>query len=115
MKKYRVKINGKVFEVVLEQVEETSEEIKTVSKEEVREKEKSSNDASVEILAPIQGNVIDVLVKQGDKVKKGDVLLLIEAMKLENEVNAINDGEVVELLVKKGDSVTTNQLLVKIK
>ena len=60
-------------------------------------------------------NVINVLVKVGQKVKKGDVLLLIEAMKLENEVNSPFDGEVVEVLVDKGSSVTSDQLLMKIK
>lgn len=114
MKKYRVKINGKVFNVELEAIEESVETIKEAKplKEEVKE---TSFEGGVEILAPIQGNVIDILVKKGDKVKKGDVLLLIEAMKLENEVNAISDGEIVEILVNKGQSVSTNQLLVKIK
>ena len=114
MKKYRVKINGKVFNVELEAIEETTESIKEV--ENIKKESRESNvEGSIEILAPIQGVVIDVLVKKGDRVKKGDVILLIEAMKLENEVNAINDGEVVDVLVKKGDSVSTNQLLVKIK
>ena len=116
MKKYRVKINGKVFHVELEAIEEVNEpvkEVKQVKEEKVNKEAKV--EGCVDILAPIQGNVINVLVKTGDKVKKGDVLLLIEAMKLENEVNAISDGEVVEVLVKKGETVTTNQLLVKIK
>ena len=75
----------------------------------------SSSTNLVEVVAPIQGNVIDVKVKVGDKVKKGDVLLLIEAMKLENEVNSPSDGEVAEVIVSKGQQVTTKQLLLKIK
>lgn len=114
MKKYRVKINGKVFHVELEAIEETNESVKE-AKPIKEEKKETLLEGCVDILAPIQGNVINVLVKKGDKVKKGDILLLIEAMKLENEVNAINDGEVVDVLVKKGETVTTNQLLVKIK
>ena len=74
-----------------------------------------ANNECIEIFSPIQGNVINVLVSKGQKVKKGDVLLLIEAMKLENEVNSISDGEIVEVLVEKGQSVSNNQLLVKLK
>ncbi len=115
MKKYRVQINGKTFDVLLESVEEVKG---SIQKEEVKEQkveEKKDNVEGREILAPIQGNVIEVLVKKGSKIKKGDVLLLIEAMKLENEVNAPVDGEVVEVLVQKGQMVTANQVLIKIK
>ena len=61
------------------------------------------------------GKISKLYVKVGDKVKKGDVLLLIEAMKLENEVNSPSDGEVAEVIVSKGQQVTTKQLLLKIK
>ena len=114
MKNYRVKINGKTFNVVLEAVEEVEESAVKEKKVEM-EKVITTVEGSVDVLSPIQGNVIDVLVKKGQKVKKGDALLLIEAMKLENEVNAPNDGEIIDILVNKGQSVTSNQLLVKIK
>ena len=124
MKSYKVKVNGKTYEVQLESVDEvktesaTSSEAKTkeAPKKETSKKASSSSSTNlVEVVAPIQGNVIDVKVKVGDKVKKGDVLLLIEAMKLENEVNSPSDGEVVEVIVSKGQQVTTKQLLLKIK
>ena len=124
MKIYKVKVNGKTYEVQLESVDEvktesaTSNEAKTkeAPKKETSKKASSSSSTNlVEVVAPIQGNVIDVKVKVGDKVKKGDVLLLIEAMKLENEVNSPSDGEVVEVIVSKGQQVTTKQLLLKIK
>ena len=124
MKIYKVKVNGKTYEVQLESVDEvktesaTSSEVKTkeAPKKETSKKASSSSSTNlVEVVAPIQGNVIDVKVKVGDKVKKGDVLLLIEAMKLENEVNAPSDGEVAEVIVSKGQQVTTKQLLLKIK
>ena len=113
MKKYKVKVNGKTYEVLLESVEEVNATIaSTPKKEEV--KVESSKEGK-EVLSPIQGVVCNVLVKPNQKVKKGDVLLLIEAMKLENEVNAPFDGEVVEVLVSKGQNVTSKQLLLKIK
>lgn len=115
MKKYRVKINNKVFDVVLEEVEEVKGNIK--EEKDVKKEEKSINkiEGVEEVVAPIQGNVIDVKIKPNDKVKKGDVLLLIEAMKLENEVNAPRDCQIVEVMVNKGESVSANQVLVKIK
>ncbi|MGN1344357.1 MAG: biotin/lipoyl-containing protein [Traorella sp.] len=124
MKIYKVKVNGKTYEVQLESVDEVKteaaapSEVKTkeAPKKETSKKASSSSSTNlVEVVAPIQGNVIDVKVKVGDKVKKGDVLLLIEAMKLENEVNSPCDGEVAEVIVSKGQQVTTKQLLIKIK
>lgn len=116
MKIYKVKVNGKTYEVQLESVEEVKGSVQEkVPSKQVEQKPVSSSSEGKEILSPIQGNVVNVLVKVGQKVKKGDVLLLIEAMKLENEVNAPFDGEVVEVLVNKGQNVTNQQLLVKIK
>ena len=115
MKKYKVKINNKVFDVVIEEVEEIKGTIKEESKVKKVEKIVNQIEGTSDILAPIQGNVIDVLVKPNDKVKKGAVLLLIEAMKLENEVNAPRDCEIVDVLVNKGETVSTNQVLVRIK
>ena len=117
MKKYRVKVNGKTYNVVLESVEETVEAVTEEKKETVKKEETVEKDTSntTNVFAPIQGNVLNVLVEKGKKVKKGDVLLLIEAMKLENEVNSPVDGEIVDVLVNKGQEVTNNQILVKIK
>ena len=114
MKTYRVKINGKTYNVQLEAIEETSG---TLAKEEVIRKEESgvSTKEGEAVVSPIQGNVLKVLVKEGQKVKRGDVLVIIEAMKLENEVNAPRDCEIVEVCVYKGQTVSSDQVLVKIK
>ncbi len=56
----------------------------------------------------------DPYVKVGDKVKKGDVLCLIEAMKLINEITAENDGEIVDICVQNGQVVEFSQILFKI-
>jgi len=63
------------------------------------------------ILSPIPGKVVALKVREGDRVRKGDVLLIVEAMKMENEIRAPRDGTVKELLVSEGSSVSIGQPL----
>ncbi len=63
----------------------------------------------------IPGSILKIMVKEGDKVKKGDVLLQLEAMKMSNNLIAPIDGKVIKLHVKQGDMVHKNHLLVEIK
>jgi biotin carboxyl carrier protein len=71
--------------------------------------------ASGGIVAPMPGKIVDILVKPGDAVAAGDVVLILEAMKMENELCAINKGVVKEVLVHKGDAAQGGQLLVTLK
>ena len=61
---------------------------------------------------PRPGNLIDVKVKAGDSVKKGDVLVVLEAMKMENEIMAPHDAKVAQVLAAKGATVNTGDVLV---
>ena len=70
---------------------------------------------SVEVLAPMPGKIIEVLVNVGDKVSEDDELLILEAMKMENPVYAPADGVVKEIRVKKDDTVDSDQLLIIIE
>lgn len=114
MKIYKIKVNGKTYRVELEAIEEGASAPKEAKKEEPKKVATPSSDAQ-QVLSPIQGTVVNVKVKPGDVVKKGDVLLLIEAMKLENEVPSPFDGEVVEVLVSKGQNVSAKDVIVTIK
>lgn len=119
MKIYKIKVNGKTYKVELESVEEVAGENKPVeAKKEVAPAPKAvaapSGDGQ-KVIAPIQGTVVNVKVKVGDNVKKGDVLLVIEAMKLENDVVSPFDGQVAEILVSKGQSVASKDVVVTIK
>ena len=67
---------------------------------------------AVTIKAPMPGNIIKVNVKPGDAVKKGDVLVVLEAMKMENDVCAPEDGTVASVEVAKGATVETDAVLV---
>ncbi len=66
------------------------------------------------IKAPLPGTIIDVRVKPGDKVKMGDKLLIMEAMKMENNINSDREGSILSVKVKAGDSVLEGDLLVEI-
>lgn len=68
-----------------------------------------------EIRAPLSGKILDVKVKPGDKVGVGDVLVLMESMKMVTEVKSDIDGVVEEVLVEPGKAVTKGTLLIKIK
>lgn len=57
------------------------------------------------------GNILDVKVKPGDSVKAGDTLLILEAMKMENEISAPQDGTIASIDVRKGDVVDSGALL----
>ena len=64
------------------------------------------------IVAPMAGNILDVKVKVGDAVQKGQVVAILEAMKLENEVVATASGTVKQVLVSKGTAVTNQQAII---
>lgn len=67
------------------------------------------------ITSPMPGTVLDIKVKAGDSVKRGDTLVVLEAMKMENNIVAPNDAVVVSVNVAKGDSVESGSVLVAIK
>ena len=69
---------------------------------------------SVEIKSPMPGKIIGVNVREGDFVRKGDTLLLLEALKMENEIVAPKDGRVTKVNVSVGDTVDAEELLVVI-
>ena len=65
----------------------------------------------MEVLAPMPGSIIEILVKIGDEVKEDDELLIIEAMKMENPICASANGTVKEIKVKVKDTVEAEQIL----
>ena len=67
---------------------------------------------AVSVKAPMPGNILDVKVAAGASVKAGDVLVILEAMKMENEIVAPQDGTVASVNVHKGDTVNSGDVLV---
>ena len=68
-----------------------------------------------DVASPISGKVVNIKVSRGQKVKEGDVLLVVEAMKMENEIHSPVDGEVEDILVNVGESVNPDEVLIRIK
>jgi len=93
--------SGKLFEKV-EAPAEIEEEAKAVEQEVV---------AGTPLLAPMPGTVIRYLVKEGDEVKAGDAVVILEAMKMENVLPAPEDGKIKAMNFKPGDKVNTNEVL----
>ncbi len=66
------------------------------------------------IKSPLPGVILDVFVREGDIVKKGQKLLLLEAMKMENNIDSDKDGKVVAVKVQRGDSIMEGDILITI-
>ena len=65
-----------------------------------------------QVKAPMPGLVLNILVNEGDEIKKGDSLLVLEAMKMENMIKSPTDGIIKKIEIKQGDKVEKNELLV---
>ncbi len=124
MKKYKIEINGKVFEVGVEEIGSgvvTQAPTRTaaqtpVAKAPVAAPVATSANASADaVSAPMPGTILDIKVSVGDSVNAGDTLLILEAMKMENEIAATKSGVVKSIEVKKGNAVQTGQALVVVE
>ncbi len=76
---------------------------------------RTSADGTERIVAPMQGTIVKAEVKAGDVVKAGDLLIVLEAMKMENHINSPRDGTVAEVNVKAGQNVETGTVLIVVK
>ena len=114
MKTYKVKVNGKLYEVQLEAVTESAESISEPAKASTPVAPATASAGASAVEAPIAGKVLSIKVKEGDTVKKGQVVAIIEAMKLENEIPATSDGVVKQVLVNAGSAVNSGDALIEL-
>ena len=111
MKKYKVIVNGTAYEITLEEID-AANVTATPKETPVAAPAPTTAPSSGEVVtAPMPGNILDVKVTNGASVKKGDVLMILEAMKMENEIMAPCDGTVTSINVTKGGSVETGAQL----
>ncbi|EAK3931117.1 biotin attachment protein [Campylobacter jejuni] len=114
--KFTVAVNGNKYHVEVSYGFDKDVNVKSVKKVEENKNIISSNstssvDAENEVLAGISGNVFKIYVNEGEEVKSGQAIAVLEAMKMEIEVNAPKDGIISELCIKIGDTVNEGEVL----
>lgn len=121
MRKFNINVNGNSYIVEVEELTDGVEVVATapvaaapVAKAAPAPAAKPAVAGGVEVTAPMPGTVLKLAVAEGATVKKGDKIAVLEAMKMENDINATADG-VVSFAVKSGDSVETGAVLAYIK
>ena len=140
MKEYKYKINGNVYKVAIGDIEDNIAHVEvngTPYKVEMEKAPKvvvkpaatsapaapatpvvkpaAASTGKSGVKSPLPGVILDIKVNVGDTVKKGQVIIILEAMKMENNINADKDGKITAINVNKGDSVLEGTDLVIIE
>ncbi len=115
MKNYTITVNGTVYDVTVEEGSGSGAPAAPVAKKAAPKapaaKKAAGGQGSVKVNAPMPGKILSVKASAGQAVKKGEVLMILEAMKMENEVVAPEDGTVASIDVAAGDSVEAGAVL----
>lgn len=115
MKRYLVNVNGTEYEVAVEVLPEGEARKTAPATAPVQKEVVVSAPAGGEtVKSPMPGNILSVAVHAGDSVKKGDLLVVLEAMKMENEILAPCDGTIASVAVSQGATVESGAVLVVI-
>ena len=104
MKNYTITVNGTVYDVTVEEGGAGAQAAAPAAAP-------AGGEGAVKVNAPMPGKILSVKVSAGQAVKKGEVLMILEAMKMENEVVAPQDGTVAGVNVAAGDSVEAGAVL----
>ena len=143
MKEYKYKINGNLYNVTIGDIEDNIAHVEVNGTHYTVEMEKKPKAAPAPkpvvrpaakpaaapatapaakpaaaksgVKSPLPGVILDIKVKEGDEVKKGQTIIILEAMKMENSINADKDGKVTAINVSKGESVLEGTDLVIIE
>lgn len=107
-----VTVNGKTFNVSIER-DSTSQEDDVIAQP--VQQSKSTSESAYKVKSPLPGLVLGIKVKEGQLIKEGQVVAVIEAMKMENDIEAERGGIVKSVKVEKGDSVLEGTTLLVIE
>jgi len=125
VKKFKISVNGKQYEVDVEEialdgpvtksksVNNSSETKSEPSKKQIAET--SGTMGSEKITAPMPGTILQTNFEVGDEVKSGEVLCVLEAMKMENDISSPRDGKIASVNISKGDSVNAGDVLLSLE
>jgi biotin carboxyl carrier protein len=122
MKRYNITVNGKTYDVEVEEVGAGSSPAApapaaapaAAPAPAAPNAAPAAAGSGTPVKAPMPGNILDVKVNVGDAVKTGQVLIVLEALKMENDVVSPADGKVTSVMVKKGDTVNSDDVLVTV-
>jgi len=121
MKKFQITFKGQVYEFDVEEISSSTPVVaKTVSAQSpapviapTPTKGVSSTPAGAQIVpAPMPGKIMEIKVKLGDSIKRGDIICILEAMKMQNEIMATQDGTVSEVRVMIGQTVVAGDVII---
>ena len=119
MKQYTITVNGVAYDVTVEEKnggvvsapKAVEKSAPAAAAPVASSPQAAAKEGNVAVSAPMPGKILAVKAKEGDSVKAGDVLLVLEAMKMENDIVAPQDGVVASINVKVGDSVESGAKL----
>lgn len=118
MKNLKITVNGVSYDVQVEEIggsaSAVSAPVQAAAPASTAKPAASAPASGEPVNAPMPGTIVSVAVSAGQSVKAGDVLVVLEAMKMENEIKAPKDGTVASVNVNKGDAVESGTLLVSI-
>ena len=114
MKNYTITVNGNVYQVTVEEGTTAGVVQNAAPAPEAKPAETkpaAGNAGKTPVIAPMPGKILSLKAKAGDSVKKGQVVLILEAMKMENEIVAPSDGTVATVDVREGAQVEAGAVL----
>lgn len=123
MRRFQISVNGTAYDVAVEEVgADVAAPAVTpapaavpVAAPKAEPAAKPAATAGTKVVSPMPGTIVNVNVAVGDTVKEGQVVMILEAMKMENDIVAACDGKVSAILVQKGDGVESNDVLMTIQ
>lgn len=115
MKRYTITVNGNAYDVTVDEADGSAAPVAAPAPKKAAPAKKAAAPAGVQgnatVNAPMNGTIVDVKVKVGDKVTNGTVIAVLEAMKMENDIVSDKDGVVASVNVNKGDAVETGAVV----
>jgi biotin carboxyl carrier protein len=109
------RVDGQEFKVTPQNEirQEAAKELREIKPIEVSKQPAGPTTTSTDLTAPLPGTVIEIFVKPGDQIETGQVVLVIEAMKMKNSIRSTRAGKIAEVLVSAGQAVAHKQILVR--
>lgn len=111
MKRYNITVNGKAYDVAVEEVGGSAAAAPVAAAPAAPAPAAAPVADGTKVTAPMPGTILDIKVAVGDTVKSGQAICVLEAMKMENDVNAPCDGKVLSINTTKGSAVETGAVL----